>query len=103
MAAIQLLEEKYLAEIAANRPHVAVELEPSLHRLVRLVLQCSHILKYTLKSATNLAIYHHLECDLYVHLSYRAKDHRLSLGMDRQVSALAEAQFSKGDVWESVL
>ena len=53
------------------------------------------------QTATHLAIYHHLECDLYLHLAYRAQAPAVRTA--QAVTQVALAQFEKGDTWERVL
>ena len=50
-------------------------------------------------SATNLAIYHHLSCDLYLHNVY----HGPAGPGPTSTSEILKAQFERGTDWESLL
>lgn len=92
IAALDLLE----AEWAASRaPRVEVELDVGDTDNIERPTEDRRI------TATNLAIYHHLHCDLYLHLSYRSR--QPSQKAQNVVSETALAQFQKGDLWEKML
>ncbi|EJD55311.1 P-loop containing nucleoside triphosphate hydrolase protein [Auricularia subglabra TFB-10046 SS5] len=94
IAALDLLE----AEFAASRtPHVEVEVESDVPDMDN-VDRPTEDRRIT---ATNLAIYHHLHCDLYLHLSYSSR--QPSQKAQKVVSEIALAQFQKGDIWERTL
>ncbi|RDB25120.1 hypothetical protein Hypma_007621 [Hypsizygus marmoreus] len=52
-------------------------------------------------SATNLAVHHHLNCDLYLHNVYHSQP-RLQSGF-QDVPELSKAQFQRGNDWEESL
>ncbi|KAG2016116.1 hypothetical protein CC2G_009317 [Coprinopsis cinerea AmutBmut pab1-1] len=57
-------------------------------------------------SATNLAVHHHLNCDLYLHNVYHKKNPRPSTStaiQDASEKALLEARYKRGLEWESTL
>lgn len=54
-------------------------------------------------SATNLAVHHHLNCDLYLHNVYHGERAVGSVDAAQASSSLLEAQFSRGLDWEKCL
>ncbi|TFK44927.1 hypothetical protein BDQ12DRAFT_695260 [Crucibulum laeve] len=54
-------------------------------------------------SATNLAVHHHLNCDLYLHNAYHEERTAGTKGQDKPLSELSKAQFKRGLDWESTL
>jgi hypothetical protein len=52
-------------------------------------------------SATNLAVHHHLQCDLFLHHTYHKTSSNVAL--IAQPSGLTNAQFERGNDWEAKL
>jgi hypothetical protein len=51
-------------------------------------------------SATNLAVHHHLSCDLYLHNVYHGPS---TPGQTSTCSEISKAQFERGTEWETLL
>lgn len=51
-------------------------------------------------SATNLAIHHHLSCDLYLHNAYHRKQSR---DFYQETPEILDAQFQRGNNWEKLV
>lgn len=51
-------------------------------------------------SATDIAVYHHLNCDLYLWNTYNEP---LALKDSQEISELCQAQWHRGEEWESTL
>ena len=54
-------------------------------------------------TATNLANYHHFNCDLFIHNIYHKKDPSGSKSRRARPSEFSRAQFKRGNEWESRL
>ncbi|KAH7104745.1 P-loop containing nucleoside triphosphate hydrolase protein [Auriculariales sp. MPI-PUGE-AT-0066] len=84
MAELDMMEAQFAAMKTSELEHADDEADDRRHKL----------------SATNLAVYHHLRCDLYLHLSYNARLATTTQIAPRIVPDIAVAQFAKGDTWE---
>ncbi|KDQ50871.1 hypothetical protein JAAARDRAFT_211450 [Jaapia argillacea MUCL 33604] len=79
---------------------------PTSNLLISRVQSHSNTTKCPSLSATNLATYHHLSCDLYLHSIYHASDpdpSSIPILPKSAPTSLALAQFTRGLTWESHL
>jgi hypothetical protein len=54
-------------------------------------------------SATNIAVYHHLSCDLYLWNTYHEPVAFADPDLPQEISEISKAQFHRGEEWESTL